>query len=460
MRGLVLNWEPGNSSNDLKSWILDRNSTRTRGQWAGFVRECSRQAIEPMDGELRIALTKSPALASALAGRDGKLKALKHLPRVQMDLHFPDVKIVLDDFQYHTLLSTIMYLSDIDRKVRPKTATGRWFWALDRLLPRFKQRREAALRFNAEGMRKHRETRDSYVAARNVVVAARRNGLAEPAAEAAIVEKFETELLFQDILLFRDLADRKLNNKAPSTNAAAASSSKFWSLFTRATREDAETPVSITNENPDDTAAQRTGSQEDVSALVPDISSGLQQRITIDLSSNCASSAVPEPNKLVPELHSGQALGKSSTNSESSNEDEVVPNYRMGFLLGRGAIELKEGGYPDPLISVSSLEFRELRLGFETRPGSGLLLEALLGTFEVIDTRKGMKVMYPGVPWAGEKMKEHGQDSWSGEFNIQKMDTSTLIADLAEEWAGRKESVDCNDLHSSSNMPSTVESSI
>ncbi|PXF49652.1 hypothetical protein BWQ96_00530 [Gracilariopsis chorda] len=144
-----------------------------------------------MDGELRIALTKSSAIASALAGTDDSLCELRDVPRVQMDLHFPDAKLVLDYFQYHTLLSTIMYLSDIDRKVRPQTAKRRWLSALDRLLPRFQERREAALRFNAEGMREFRECRERYCRVRNAVVRARRSGAPEPGEEAAELLELE-----------------------------------------------------------------------------------------------------------------------------------------------------------------------------------------------------------------------------------------------------------------------------
>ncbi|PXF45980.1 putative vacuolar protein sorting-associated protein 13E [Gracilariopsis chorda] len=210
MKGLVLNWEPGNSNIDLREWILREDVERERGKWSGFVQNASRHAIRPMDGELRIALTKSSAIASALAGADDSLCELRDAPRVQMDLHFPDAKLVLDDFQYHTLLSTIMYLSDIDRNVRPQTAKRRWLWALDRLLPRFKERREAALRFNAEGMREFRECRERYCRVQNAVVRARRSGAPEPGEEAAELLELEKRLSYDDVVMFRDIADREL----------------------------------------------------------------------------------------------------------------------------------------------------------------------------------------------------------------------------------------------------------
>lgn len=380
MHGLVLNWEPCNSNNELKKWILDPQAERTSGQWSGLVRNSSRHAIRPLDGELRIALTKSSALALALSGKDPNLLELKNVPRVQMDLHFPEVKIALDDFQYHTLLSTIMYLSDIDRKVRPKTSRGRWFWALDRLLPRFKERREAALRFNVEDMRRRRELRERYCYARNVVVNARRKGAVVPTAEADVVSDLERQLSFEDVILFRNIADQELYENLRKGTPGTAVASRFWSLFSRgvATTEGAV-----------------SGGESVASTTRTSISS-----------EHVDSESVSKPKEIDTRdfLESGTSdLEEPFSEPGGSDQECIVPNFRMGFLLGRGAIELKEGGFPHTPVPMSLLEFRELRLGVETRPNSGFLFEALLGTFEVIDLQKNMKVMYPRVPWAGEK---------------------------------------------------------
>ncbi|KAI0564764.1 Vacuolar protein sorting-associated protein 13 second [Gracilaria domingensis] len=405
MKGLVLNWEPGNAINDLKGWILNKEVDTEERNWLDFVQGASRHAIRPMDGELRIALTKSSALASALAGTDESLKDLKNVPRVQMDLHFPDVKIALDDFQYHTLLSTIMYLSDIDRKVRPKTARGRWFWALERLLPRFKERREAALRFTAEGMKSFRETREEYCRVRNAVVNARRNGTPEPVEDAARLQELEVVLPYKDVVMFRDIADselyaslRKVQNQTPTT-------SRFWSFFSR--RSQVVEPSSAAS--PDDPHLEANAVEN--AQASGGLDGNLAEDQEMDTSSKTESSSTnnddhvrTDPLRASPEP--AEVLNQSSSSTltfQNFDEDEIiVPNFRMGFLLGKGRIQLKQGGYPTAPVPFSNLEFRELRLGIETRPGAGLLLEALLGTFEVVDLQKRMKIMYPRVPWAGD----------------------------------------------------------
>lgn len=417
MRGLVLNWEPGNANNDIKSWILNPDVERTPGKWSGFVRTASRLAIRPLDGELRIALTKSSALTAALSGKDPALADLKNMPRVQLDLHFPDVKIVLDDFQYHTLLSTIMYLSDIDRKVRPKTARGRWFWALERLLPRFKERRLAALRFNAEGLRKRRVTREAYCKARNAVVNARGKGIAESTADADIVTQLEKELPYEEVVMFRDIADEQLSEGLSSGNPATAASSRFWSLFSRAGPAAPNSP----SENGSGESTP-TGSRSPSIKASPIRTPSENHLVATDsqLKSNASISA----NQLIEDLFDENV---------EDNEDACVPNFRMGFLLGRGAIELKKGGHFGPPVAVSSLEFKELRLGIETRPGTGLLLEALLGTFEVVDLQQNIKIMYPRAPWAGEHDGER-DSSFASALGGFAEDHGKIMSQSVEQW--------------------------
>eukprot|EP00178_Gracilaria_changii_P005588 TRINITY_DN1932_c0_g1_i1.p1 TRINITY_DN1932_c0_g1~~TRINITY_DN1932_c0_g1_i1.p1 ORF type:complete len:4003 (-),score=421.76 TRINITY_DN1932_c0_g1_i1:2311-14319(-) len=405
MKGLVLNWEPGNAINDLKRWILNKEVDSEGQDWIGFVQRASRHAIRPMDGELKIALTKSSALASALAGTDDSLKELKNVPRVQLDLHFPDVKIALDDFQYHTLLSTIMYLSDIDRKVRPKTARGRWFWALERLLPRFKERREAALRFSAEGMRSFRETREEYCRVRNAVVTARRNGTPEPIVEAERLHELEVALPHKDIVLFRDVADTELYASLREVDNQATRTSRFWSFFSR--RNQVVEPSSVASAGDPHLEASSHGNSQ-APGIEDDNRTGDQEATDPPVSEPGPSAISGNEVQAIP-LRTGFEITEDPSQSISSTltyqnfdaDENVVPNFRMGFLLGTGCIQLKQGGYPRAPVPFSNLEFRELRLGIETRPGAGLLLEALLGTFEVVDLQKNMRMMYPRVPWAG-----------------------------------------------------------
>ena len=405
MHGLVLNWEPGNANNDLKSWILETDKQWDMGYWSGFVRRAARHAIRPMDGQLKIALAKSSALAVALSGTDPTVAALKLLPRVQMDLHFPEVNIALDDFQYHTLLSTIMYLSDIDRKVRPKTAKGRWIWALDRLLPRFKERRAAALRFNAEGLRKRRELREKYCAARNAVIRARRNGTAELEIEGNIIEELEKTLSYEDVVLFRDISDTELYLESRKNRQTRASPySGIWSLFSRRKQQ----PSSVNTDRSEGSSVMHHASVEHQLAESDDediLEESVRTQDSADSSNSLSNSSPITADGVLK----NEALDQES---EEPNTEDNIPNIRIGFHLQRGAIELKEGGHSELPIPVASLEFHELRLGIETGPQAGFLLEALLGTFQVVDVRRNIKVMYPRVPWAGEGL--HSNTDLSG----------------------------------------------
>jgi vacuolar protein sorting-associated protein 13A/C len=112
LKALVANWEPGIGDTS--------HADLTPSEWSSSIRKAGRRFIHPLDGDLRIALATSHTTPVRTRS-----------PRVQMDLCAPDVRLCFDEFQYHTLLSTIMYLSDIDRKVRPKSAKGRWLWALE-----------------------------------------------------------------------------------------------------------------------------------------------------------------------------------------------------------------------------------------------------------------------------------------------------------------------------------------
>lgn len=430
-RGLVLNWEPGNNINDLRTWILDSNSPRTPGHWSGLAREASRHAIRPMDGECRIALIKASALASAIAGTSPKLDYLKTMPRVQIDISFPDVHIALDDFQYHTLLSTIMYLSDIDRKVRPKTARGRWFWALDRLLPRFKERHEAAKRFNAEGLRQRRELRERYCKARNILVKARRNGQPEPSGETRIVEQVEAQLSINDIVHFRDLADKELYSELQERDGPTSIQPRFWSLFSRSTNVSAK---------------DRSSSPSLRGHVDPDLTTESSHNVTyedfprsVDNHNNMGTVPANALSNEIVDAHDSKGKEKiiGKVDKDDITQDGGVPGFRMGFLLGCGAIELRRGGFSAAPVPLSSLEFRELRFGLETRPDSGFLIEALLGTFEVIDLHKDVKVMYQRAPWAGEKCAPYIDDSDGGcnIVDVSPVDKSKgVISHYAEDW--------------------------
>lgn len=336
--GLVGHWIPG--IGDSSHETLDAKA------WASAIRSCTdRRVIQPMSGRLRISLAESASAAiSAMC------------PKVELDLCFPEVQLAFDDFQYHTLLSTIMYLSDIDRKVRPKSPRGRWLWALERLLPRFKDRYQERNRFTAEGLRNRREQRLLYVRARKAVVSARMNNtdLDLVSTEVSVLRDMELLLSLSDVLLFRDNADRELASEPLlSPASAAASSSRFWRSIGGGGTE-------------------------------------------VNESSSFHSEGVQGPRTTL------ESPAIFVTGAESPTDS--VPSLRMAFLLGRGSIQLNRGGFPEEPVGISRLVFHELRLGVTTWSDTrGLLIEALLGTLNVIDLQSHghTKVLYPRVEWAG-----------------------------------------------------------
>lgn len=374
LEGLVLNWEPGIKGEELRNWI-ESAKERTPGHWAGFVRSCNRHAIRPMSGELRMSVVKPKALAEALLSKNPSMDWLKTRPRVEMDLHIPDIDVCLDDFNYHTLLSTVMYLSDIDRRVRPTTAKGRWQWAVDRLLPRFKQRRKAAVLLHDPCLlRERREKREMYCRARNSVVLARRNGRRENADDVATVEKIELEESYEDIVLFRDVADRQLNDGTESIKKSRGWS--FWAPWRRSQ------PVQIPE-----------ASETDHEGIDSGGSSNEQ------LSDDSQQNQVEDNNDSAKSAHLQRGLSRSSESFKSASEDiDSIPRVRMAFRLERGGIRLSRGGFPSLPVPMTSLEFRELRLGITSTAATGFLLEAVLGKFEAVDLVKQSKIMYARVP--------------------------------------------------------------
>jgi Vacuolar sorting-associated protein 13, N-terminal/N-terminal region of Chorein or VPS13 len=359
LEGLVSKWEMG---------IGDSSHTcLTPAEWSADIRRSKRHVISPMNGELHIALLNPRARYSLIAG-----EMRTQQPRVQMDLCFPNVAFSFDDFQYHTMLATIAYLSDIDRKVRAKTPRGRWAWAVNRLLPRFKDRHAARLRFTVDGIRRYREKRELYIRARKVVARAQLNRAERDTAssEASVLRDMELILPLADVLAFRDLADEQRGRQAAglaTLNTAVSTSaySRLWQMVPvprASTPEDQELDegVSLTQ------------------ASVADNASALESGITVE-----------------PPLGGTQV----------SDQEPNTANFRMGFLLGRGSIQLATGGFLTSPVDVALLVFHELRVGVTTGPGSGLVVEALLGTLEVLDLKNDKMVMYPRVQWSGHERR-------------------------------------------------------
>jgi Vacuolar sorting-associated protein 13, N-terminal/N-terminal region of Chorein or VPS13 len=391
LEGLVANWEPGTGDSS--------HAQLAPLSWSEAIRRSDRHVVSPMNGELRIALTTR--LARQMAMQCGQ-----HQPaRVQMDICFPDVAFSFDDFQYHTLLATIAYLSDIDRKVRARTPRARWAWAVDRLLPRFKDRHAAKLRFTVEGIRQHRERRELYVRTRKAVVRARRNGVEADAvsSEISVLRDMEMILPIADVLFFRDMADEELScdgtNGSMSSLASATAPSRLWG-FMSVPRTSRDRYSGVAEDDPEEAPGVGEGLIEAGATLQPQL---------------------PVENDSL------------SVRREPRIQDQGCANFRMGFLLGRGSIQLSTGGFLCDSVGMALLVFHELRLGVTTGPGDGLLIEALLGTIEVLDIRKKVKVMYPRVGWSGQDEKPNSL----GDAASSK--TGACIRDVNPSSGPRKE---------------------
>ncbi len=410
LEGLVLNWEPGVEGNELKPWIDAPNSERRPGHWAGYVRSCKRHAIKPMDGELRMSIVRPKALAEAVSSNDPSKHWIKQRPRVEIDLCVPDIAICLDDFNYHTLLSTVMYLSDIDRRVRPTTAKGRWQWAVDRLLPRFKERRKAMLLLHdVRKLQERRELREEYIKARNSVVTARRKGRREDPVLSAVVERIESEETYEDILLFRDMADRILLDEPVSNNDSRGWS--FWSPFRR-------TPISQNHLDSENGALPSTESRR----LSLDSDSSYHDTRDEEL---VVSQSTDNDESTVGIVASANSLIADDSPSQSRNAVfnvgiDSIPRLRVAFLLERGGIKLSRGGFPNNPTPMASLEFRELRLGITTAAVTGFVVEAVLGAFEAHDLVKQTKFWYARLPRVADEVSKTYTATNSVDFGDEK----------------------------------------
>lgn len=382
--------------------------------------------VQPVSAEMRVAITKAWAVGRAVGNADeegagapwGDLAKPGRIrqARVSLDVRCSSVGLTLAGEQYSTLLRAVLALSDLERRSPPRTPRERWAWAVERLLPRFRQRRAAAARFNEAGLRNWRLQRERYVDARVRLLHARRvANVEEDPVDRELVERIEADLDARDIVFFRDLADEAAAAAAASATAVAepiaSATSRLWSVFSRS-RSAAVDPVDPSVEV---SAAADAGDGDD--GLTP--SAGVE----VEARGEDASPSMPDENAppiVMPEPPDGSvsrstsvaALGDADSLSHDDPGDDdgpwnggenmadavVTPNLRVVFGLQRGSLRLQRyGAVADPLADIV---FRDLRVELETRPGAGLLLEALLGTFEVWDAQCNTKVVYPRVPWA------------------------------------------------------------
>ncbi|GAB0491741.1 hypothetical protein MMPV_002996 [Pyropia vietnamensis] len=400
---------------DVFAAEVDEDKTDTAGDAtseadnaARALPETAQHLIAPVFVNMRATLTKSSALAAATARRAASRKRkqarlagqgasargednvvsdtapestdedasadeaadeeLADTPRVQLVVELPEVGLALDDVQYSSLLQTTVYFSELSRRAkRPRTASERWRWALEQLLPGSAARATAAWRLSAEGQRTTRTQLKAYVAARISLVRSRRLGETEPPEALSTIARLEEEVPVTDLLFYRELADDKIKSLSPawaaaaaaassSTTTTASTTSRIWSFFSSSPATGPDSPPQDAAEDATLTASQLT-----------------------------------------------DFLGVSEDDHMSSvgvtEEDITAPLVRFGVLFSRGSLRLSRGGHPKAPTPLVDLSFRELRVGFEARPHGGALLELLLGTVEARDLKRDFRVLYPRVPW-------------------------------------------------------------
>lgn len=124
------------------------------------------------------------------------------------------------------------------RGFRPKTPKERWIWAIEQLLPGFRERRALLLSFTAKRFLKQREEHYFYSACRMSILKSRRTGTEEPKGVAEELEKMEELLPYEELIWSRDIIDEQVEKEAKTWSESAAPQppkatkvQTFWSVL-------------------------------------------------------------------------------------------------------------------------------------------------------------------------------------------------------------------------------------
>ncbi|PXF49651.1 hypothetical protein BWQ96_00529 [Gracilariopsis chorda] len=169
--------------------------------------------------------------------------------------------------------------------------------------------------------------------------------------------------------MFRDIADTELYESLDALVPNTTTTSRIWSFFSRGSKTPASAVDTGGEDAPSESISGNATARASMSFDHPKVEAEENNRIsrsrppcisTNDDNPNGAEGHGTEPKHV---LHPTENTSSSTLEQQYTSQEAVVPNFRMGFLLGRGSIEPKEGGYPTAPSPVSNLEFRELRLG-------------------------------------------------------------------------------------------------
>lgn len=332
--------------------------------------------ISPISGSLRLDLLQGEMCLTDNHGSD-------ELPSAQatVDIRFPDISMKLDDVQYSSLIQTSLYFSKLSiRGYSPKTPKERWIWAVEQLLPGFRDRRAREEAITEEGIARKREERILYIKKRLALLKARRTSPDELGNAAEELDRLEDVLTFNQIIRFRDMVDDqcvelskiwKPVSQTP-TNQKGTTMSYLWSR------------LGYSMENTDSPTIQL--------GLSPDVEASKSESIET-ASSNNTSDEGRFTEDARPDISS----------DELKEKWKRVPNVQISFHLRRGSIRLIQGGYPASRTARVDLILRDLIVGGKRFQSGGFLMEALLGTIEAWDLENNVRMVYSRVPRSATK---------------------------------------------------------
>jgi Vacuolar sorting-associated protein 13, N-terminal/Vacuolar-sorting-associated 13 protein C-terminal/N-terminal region of Chorein or VPS13/SHR-binding domain of vacuolar-sorting associated protein 13/UBA/TS-N domain len=419
--GFRVNWGPLHGDTAAGTGQLELDQFDTHHELRKFVDgghgsdgdKHSQAIITPFNGMMRASMVK-----------DAKDRALVQGAAVELDIDFPDVEIVLNDVQYASLLQTSVYFAKLaTRGFRPESTKERWVWAVEQLLPGFRERARAAKCLTVEEMCERNKLRQLYIAARSSLLKARRTGVAEPADMARKVEAMEAEMSFEDVVMYRDMTDdqiavvsqtwEKMDEAPPagSTTGSGTKTSAFWSYLGYS-----DTGASVKTD-----AAVASG--VDAGAAIA------RKRIEDEDEFSDARLNEPHGPAAVVAMTGSDGLGLSECTKEKG------ASVRAGILLRKIGIQMHRGGFPDASEPMVELILRDLRLGVTVSAGEALLLEGVLGTCEAWNLQSGTAMVYPRVPWNPQR---------SSRAQLPKSFVSTVGVDAVADAVADTVAVDDN----------------
>lgn len=342
-----------NTPESLKQFMSTNSTSGANGQDETYG---VKSLLRPVDGSMRL------RLSSGVPSPGHFLDTTEPHPSVDLDIRFPNISIDLDDVQYASLLQTSVYFARLaTRGFRPRTPSERWMWAIDQMLPGFSNRREQALRFTEEGIRKGRDMRVLYAGYRKTILKSRRMGIEEPKNISINLEQLEDSLSYHQVISLRDYVDLQIeaegetwspsraeDSEPQDVNAKGTTMSSFWSM------------LGYGEEKPP-----------------PDL-------------------PVADNNRIAESSTSAEASDDTSSSIAPESKPRTAPMLllRVAFLLRGASVRLFQNGFPNHSIPRVSMNLHDLRVGVLYDEAGNLIIESVLGSIDAWDMLDGRRMVY------------------------------------------------------------------